>query len=161
MPDIALKSIYDLDLDKLKSLGIKGIILDIDNTLESHKTPKPSKKVIDFLEKLSENGFKICFISNGKHKRVRVFNEDLKLFALSKAGKPKKKGYKKAAEMMQLSPKETAMAGDQIFTDVFGAKRSGMVSILVEPIESIENKFFYIKRFFEKGLRKRIKTYDK
>lgn len=155
-PDIYAENIHKIDLDKLLEKGIKGVILDIDNTLESHKVPKATKKTLEFLKNLEDKGFKICLISNGKHERVKIFNEDLGYFAMAKAGKPKKCGYKKAMEEMELNPWEVAMVGDQLFTDVFGAKRCKMTSVLVEPIESIENGFFYIKRFFEKRIKEKI-----
>lgn len=157
MPDIAEENIHALDLEALWEKGIRGIILDIDNTLESHKTPKPTEKTLEFLKKLENIGFKVCLISNGREERVKLFNEDLGYFTMAKAGKPKKKGYRLAQVKMGLNKNQVAMIGDQIFTDVFGAKRCGFYSVLVEPIESIENGFFYIKRFFEKNIRKKAK----
>jgi len=161
MPDLAEDSIHSLDLNVLWQKGIRGIILDIDNTLESHRVLKPSSETLAFLKNLKDTGFKVCLISNGKEDRVRLFNEDLGYFAMAKAGKPKKKGYRLAQKEMGLSNNQVAMIGDQIFTDVFGAKRCGFFSILVEPIESIENGFFYIKRFFEKNIRNKAKEKTK
>lgn len=161
MPDMAEENIFSLDLDALLKKGIKGVILDIDNTLESHKTPKPSPKTLAFLNELNEKGFKVCLISNGKKERVELFNSDLGYFSMAKAGKPKKKGYLSAQKEMGLSESQVAMIGDQIFTDVFGAKRCGFFSVLVEPIEPIENGFFYIKRFFEKKIRQKAKEKKK
>ena len=157
MPDMAVDNIHEIDLDVLYKNGIKGVILDIDNTLESHKVPEASDKTLEFLKKLEEKGLKICLISNGAEERVKLFNEKLGYFAMAKAGKPKKIGFLKAQEQMKLSKEEVAMVGDQIFTDVYGAKRCGFYVVLVEPIESIENGFFYIKRFFEKSIRRKIK----
>ncbi|MBR2499988.1 MAG: YqeG family HAD IIIA-type phosphatase [Clostridia bacterium] len=156
VPDMAVDNIHEINLDALKNKGIKGVILDIDNTLESHKTPKPSQKTLEFLKKLEENGFKICLISNGREERVKLFNEDLSYFALAKAGKPTKRGYLAGMKSMNLTQGETAMIGDQLFTDVFGAKRCKMYAILVTPIESIENGFFYIKRFFENIIKRKM-----
>ena len=157
MPDIAEDNIHSLDLEELWQKGIRGIILDIDNTLESHRVPKATEKTLEFLKKLDSLGFKVCLISNGKEERVRLFNENLGYFAMAKAGKPKKKGYRLAQKEMGLKSEQVAMIGDQIFTDVFGAKRCGFYSVLVEPIESIKNGFFYIKRFFEKNIRQKAK----
>jgi len=161
MPDLAEDSIHSLDLNVLWQKGIRGIILDIDNTLESHRVQKPTEETLSFLNKLKDSGFKVCLISNGREERVKIFNEDLGYFAMAKAGKPKKKGYRLAQKEMGLSENQVAMIGDQIFTDVFGAKRCGFFSVLVEPIESIENGFFYIKRFFEKNIRNKAKEKTK
>lgn len=157
IPDMAADNIHEIDLDALWEKGIRGVILDIDNTLESHRVPKPTEKTLGFLKKLEEKGFKICLISNGSEERVKLFNEELGYFTMAKAGKPLKRGYLDAQKVMRLKSNEIAMVGDQIFTDVFGARRCGFYSILVEPIESIENGFFYIKRFFEKSIRQKIK----
>ncbi len=156
LPDMAVDNIHEIDLDGLKDLGIKGVILDIDNTLESHLTPTPSEKTLEFLKNLEDNGFKICLISNGKEERVEIFNKELSYFALAKAGKPTKRGYLAGMKHMNLTPKETAMVGDQLFTDIFGAKRCKMYAILVTPIENFENGFFYIKRFFENIIKRKL-----
>jgi len=157
IPDMAVDNIHEIDLNSLHDKGIRGVILDIDNTLESHRVPKASDKTLEFLKKLEAKGFKICLISNGAEERVKLFNENLGYFVMAKAGKPKKNGFLRAQTEMQLEKNEVAMVGDQIFTDVFGAKRCGFYAVLVEPIESIENGFFYIKRFFEKSIRRKIK----
>ena len=151
IPDMAVDNIHEIDLDSLHDKGIRGVILDIDNTLESHRVPKASEKTLGFFKKLEEKGFKICLISNGAEERVKLFNKNLGYFAMAKAGKPKKVGFQMAQKEMKLEKEEVAMVGDQIFTDVYGAKRCGFYAVLVEPIESIENGFFYIKRFFEKA----------
>ena len=161
MPDMAVDTIFSIALAELVNNGIKGIILDIDNTLESHKIPKPSQKTLSFLNELDERGFKVCLISNGKKERVELFNSELGYFSMAKAGKPKKKGYLLAQKEMGLLKSQVAMIGDQIFTDVFGAKRCGFFSVLVEPICPIENGFFYIKRFFEKKIRQKAKEKKK
>lgn len=161
MPDVAVENIFSIDISELWDKGIRGIILDIDNTLESHRVPLPTEETLKFLKSLEEKGFKICLISNGRAERVELFNRDLCYFSMAKAGKPKKKGYRLAQKEMTLLPSQIAMVGDQIFTDVFGAKRCGFYSVLVEPIESIENGFFYIKRFFEKKIRQKAKQKNK
>ena len=161
LPDIATDNIFSLNPDELWDKGIRGIILDIDNTLESHREPLPTERTLKFLNDLEEKGFKICLISNGREERVKLFNRDLGYFSMGKAGKPKKKGYRLAQKKMGLESFQIAMVGDQIFTDVFGAKRCGFYSVLVEPIEPIENGFFYIKRFFEKKIRQKAKEKNK
>ena len=157
IPDKKIKDISQLDIQRLWQKGIRGILFDIDNTLESHRIPEPSPKISVFLQNVQEAGFKICLISNGKQERVQQFNRNLKLPAIAKAGKPLKKSFRAAMRLMGTKPSETAFVGDQIFTDVFGGNRTGMTTILVEPIEPIENAFFYVKRFFKRFVMKQIK----
>lgn len=127
IPDQKLDSIFALDLQTLSSLGIRGIIFDIDNTLESHHVPEPSSRVTTFLTQVQHAGFRICLLSNGKTKRVERFNKFLQLPAISHAGKPAKRNFKRAMTFLNTSPEETALVGDQIFTDIYGGNRMGFL----------------------------------
>lgn len=157
IPDKKTDNIYSLDLQTLASLGIRGIIFDIDNTLESHRVPEPSEKAAAFLAHVKDAGFSLCLISNGKEERVERFNRRLSLPAIARAGKPRKKNLRRALSLLNTSASETALVGDQIFTDVCGGNRMGFYTVLVTPIEEIENSFFYIKRFLERRIQKKIK----
>lgn len=150
IPDYYYENIQSVDLDILKNKGIRYIICDLDNTLDSHNQKTPSKQALDFLEKLKLSGFEVCIISNGKYTRVTKYLENYPLKFIAKAGKPLKKSYQKAMTEIGAYPSVTAFIGDQIFTDVLGANRMELTTILVNPIESIENAFFYIKRPLEK-----------
>ena len=121
------------------------------------KEKYPDDKSFKLIEKLKETGYEICLISNNSKSRVDIFNEKLNLFAIGKALKPKKWAYKKA--MKHMNPKENQIAciGDQIFTDIYGANRMGMKSILIDPITQKEFRFIRLKRFFEKFIIKKIK----
>ncbi len=156
-PGKRIDTVFSLDLEELRKLGIRGIIFDIDNTLESHRTALPGEKIRTFLSCVQSSGFSVCLISNGKKERVNRFNQPLGLPAIGKAQKPRKKNLRRAMQFLNTLPKETAMVGDQIFTDVYGGNRMGFYTVLVRPIEQIENKFFYIKRFFERLILKKIK----
>ena len=157
LPDMCAESIYDIDFALLKEKGIKGIILDIDNTLVSHKTPVPDKKTLELTDKLVSMGFKLSVISNGKPERVNKFTHGFDIPVISGYLKPSKKGYVLALEQMALLPCECAAVGDQIFTDVLGANKMGIFSVYTTPIEKYENTFFYIKRFFEGFVLKKLK----
>ena len=157
IPDKKADSIFSLDLHALSSLCFRGIIFDIDNTLESHRVPEPCENVSRFLSHVAEAGFSVCLISNGKKERVERFNSKLHLPAIGHAGKPGKKNLRRALSLLNTTASETALVGDQIFTDVYGGNRMGFYTILVNPIEEIENKFFYIKRFLERIIQKKIK----
>lgn len=156
IPDYYYDNVSCVDLEVLKSKGIKSIICDLDNTLDSHNQKTPSDTALAFLEKLKNNGFLICIISNGKHERVKRYLENYPLHYIAKAGKPLKKSFISAMKEIGADAKKTAFIGDQIFTDVLGANRVGLTTILVNPIEAIENSFFYLKRALEKAVKSKI-----
>ena len=159
-PDYYYDDISEIPLSMLKEKGIRAVICDLDNTLDCHETPTPSEKALCFLTELKQQGFDVCIISNGKQRRVDRYVQGLNIPYISKAGKPGKKSYLKALKTVKCKPKAAAFVGDQIFTDTWGANRLGITTILVEPIKSIENPFFYPKRFLEKILKANIKKSD-
>ena len=158
-PDEQYDNVHEIDLDKLKEKGIKGIICDIDNTLAPYKQEiilEDSKK---WLHKLQSKGFKVCLVSNAMERRVDFFRQQFDLPAIGQAVKPAKRAFKKALhEILQLDNKETAIIGDQVFTDVLGGNRMGLYTILVNPLE--KNEFFATKlvRIIEKLIFKREKV---
>ena len=137
-PDLHAESILHIDLDKLKKKNIKGLIIDIDNTLVAWDIKSANDITKKWLLKLKEKGFKVCLVSNNTEDRVVKFNEELKLLAIHNAVKPRRKSFRKAMEMMGTNISNTAIIGDQIFTDVLGGNRIGIYTILVTPIESKE-----------------------
>ncbi len=159
-PDYYYDDISEIPLSMLKEKGIRAVICDLDNTLDCHETPTPSEKALQFLNDLRAGGFEVCIISNGKQPRVDRYVQGLGLPYIARAGKPSKKSYLKALKAVKCKPKAAAFVGDQIFTDTWGANRLGITTILVEPIKSIENPFFYPKRFLEKFLKANLKKSD-
>ncbi len=156
IPDYYYQSISEIPISILKEKGISAVICDLDNTLDSHRTFTPSETALAFLTELKQQNFEVCIISNGKQPRVDRYLAKLSLPYIAEAGKPLKKSYRNALKILKRKPKDVAFIGDQIFTDVWGANRMGLTTILVEPIESIENAFFYFKRPLEKLIKKRI-----
>jgi HAD superfamily phosphatase (TIGR01668 family) len=149
-PDLFVKSIFSLDVNWLKSRGIKGVLLDIDNTLITHKQKIPDEKVIELIKYFQENGIKVAIVSNATKRRVEVFNEKLGLFATYRSFKPSKRGFYRAMSKLELIPAETAVIGDQLFTDIRGGNRIGLMTILVEPLDVNEPITVRLKRFLEK-----------
>ncbi len=152
IPQDYLNSILEVTPEYMASHGLKGIILDIDNTLIGHNVPLPDPDVMELLDKHRQNGIKLCVVSNNRRQRVSAFCEKIgvKDFVWD-ALKPAAKGYAKAAEIMGLSPQETAAVGDQIYTDVWGARRAGCYAVLLRPIhKGGEGVFIAIKRLLEK-----------
>ena len=156
IPDYYFSDISSIDINILKSKGIKHVICDLDNTLDSHEQATPSENALLFIEKLKGNGFSVCIISNGKENRVKTYTDGTDLKYIANAGKPLRKSYLKALASLGCKPTDAAFIGDQIFTDTWGANRLGITTILVDPIESFENPFFYIKRALETFVKSKI-----
>ena len=149
-PRLYETSIYEIDLNKLSELGIKGFIFDVDNTIVTYDTPLPDEKVKEWFEKLHKVGFVSYIASNNNKGRVEHFAKELGVGFLPKAKKPLTKNLKLICDKMGISPSETAMVGDQLFTDMLGGNMAGMFTILIEQISKNEGKFIKFKRIFEK-----------
>ena len=133
-PDDYVSSIYDVDVKKLYEEGYRGIIFDVDNTLVPHNAPADERAKAFFAE-LNELGFQSLLLSNNKEPRVKTFKEAAGATAyIFKANKPSTKGYEKAMEVMNTTKETTLFVGDQIFTDIWGANRAGIRTIMVEPV---------------------------
>ena len=148
-PDRYVASTYVIDFEKLYEEGIRGLIFDIDNTLVPHGAPA-DERAIALFERLKKIGFKCCLISNNQELRVKIFNEKIQVDYVYDAHKPSTKNYKKAMEIMGTDTTSTVFIGDQLFTDVWGAKRTGISNILVKPIHPKEEIQIVLKRRLEK-----------
>lgn len=148
-PDEIIKSAYDVDYSKLYHDGYRGIIYDIDNTLVPHGAPADNRAIC-LIKDLQNLGFKVCLVSNNDRERVDMFNKDVHVFVVDKAIKPSRKGYIRAMAAMGTDKSNTVSIGDQIFTDVWGARRTGIHSILVGQIAKGEEIQIVFKRSLEK-----------
>lgn len=148
-PDAYIASTYVIDFDELFRKGYRGLIFDIDNTLVPHGAPA-DKRAIDLFDRLRIMGFDTCLISNNQEPRVKPFAERVESKYVFNAHKPSTKNYKKAMELMKTDADTTVFIGDQLFTDVWGAKRTGIKSILVKPIHPKEEIQIVLKRYLEK-----------
>jgi len=157
MPDIYLNDIYEITPEMLKERGIKAVLLDIDNTLVTYDDPKPTESVLKWLDALKNVGISAAFISNNHQERVELFNSDLKLFATWDSHKPSGKCYRAAMDFLGTDTTNTAVIGDQVFTDVWSAKRLGLFAILVKPIKDKTSLFFRSKRALEKPILRRYR----
>ena len=142
--------ITEISPEHLKELGIKGIILDIDNTLTTHDNPVPSDGVARWLSQMRENDFQMIVLSNNHAPRVEPFAEILGLDYISEGKKPLVSGYERCSKKMGLAPKELCMIGDQILTDIWGGNRFGCYTVLTEPIQLESMLFFKFKRWLER-----------
>ena len=147
-PDVYLDSAYEVAFESLYLKGFRGVIFDIDNTLVPHGAPADERSIALF-ERLRRIGFESALLSNNKEPRVKSFNDKVHSRYLYKAGKPAGKGYFAAMEMMGTEPATTVFVGDQLFTDVWGAKRAGILTYLVKPIHPKEEIQIVLKRRLE------------
>lgn len=148
-PDDYKASTYLIDFEDLYHLGYRGLIFDIDNTLVPHGAPADVRSMALFGQ-LREIGFDTCLISNNQEPRVKPFAEAVKSKYIYNAHKPATRNYKKAMKLMGTEKDTTIFIGDQLFTDVWGAKRTGIRSILVKPMHPKEEIQIVLKRYLEK-----------
>lgn len=148
--DYFYNNVYDIDYDILKKNGIYALLFDIDNTLAEYDSPYPDDKLIDLFNKLISDGFKIYFLSNNNRMRVKTFAERTGFPYKARALKPLGIYIKKAMRQLGVNNDNTALIGDQLFTDVLGANRANITSILVKPLSDKEDKFVAFKRHLEK-----------
>lgn len=148
-PDRYVASAYVIDYEKLYEQGFRGLIFDIDNTLVPHGAPA-DERAVKLFSRLKGIGYRCCLISNNQEPRVKMFNEKIRVDYVYNAHKPSTKNYKKAMEIMGTDTDSTLFVGDQLFTDVWGAKRAGISNILVKPIHPKEEIQIVIKRYLER-----------
>lgn len=149
------KTVFDIDYELLKNDGISALLFDIDNTLASYADSVPDEKTADLIKKLCGRGFKIFFLSNNSGKRVGTFAESVGVPCISRAAKPLVFNIRRAMRKLGAEKSETVLIGDQLFTDIWGANRAGIKSVLVEPVSANnEDKFVAFKRRFEKMIKK-------
>lgn len=131
-------SIHAIDLQALKGRGIRGVIVDLDNTLVAWRYPRPTPAVQEWLARVRSEGLKVCIVSNGGSRRVAAFAREAGVPYIGRAAKPRGRGFREALELLGTRPGETAVVGDQIFTDVLGGNRLGLYTILVKPVSRRE-----------------------
>ena len=148
-PSEDTQSIYDIDFRSFHERGYNTVLFDIDNTLVEHGAPA-TERVIDFFKDLHGMGYETCLISNNKEPRVKPFADAVGSKYVYDAHKPSRKNYIRAMELMGTDTGNTYFIGDQIFTDVYGANRAGIPSILVKPIHPKEEIQIVLKRKLEK-----------
>lgn len=148
-PDEYLDSTYEIDFDRLRKEGYRGVLFDIDNTLVPHGAPA-NEQAKAFFAHLRSLGMTYCVISNNQLPRVKSFADEVGALYIEDAHKPAVKNYRKAMEMLGCDTRNTIFVGDQVFTDIYGAKRAGIRTILVKPIHPKEEIQIVLKRYLEK-----------
>lgn len=150
-PTIYAESAYVVDFQKIYEKGYRVLILDVDNTLVEHGAPA-NDQAVAFFEEMRRIGFRTCIISNNHEPRIEPFAKAVGSDYIFDAGKPSRKGFKKAMDLLGGTKENTVFMGDQLFTDIWGANRAGIKSILVKPIKYDTEIQIRLKRLGEKIL---------
>ena len=147
---VALRSVLQIQPGLLRQYGIRGLMLDLDNTLTTHDNPVPAEGVLSWIDVMRQAGIALMIVSNNKPHRVRPFAAALGLPFVAEGAKPLPKGFRQAQKRMQLPFSQLAVVGDQIFTDILGANLCGVKSIYVRPIQYEKKGFLKVKRWLER-----------
>lgn len=150
-PTYVFDKVGEITPEFLHKKQIKGLLLDLDNTLTTHNNPVPPQSSLDWLDKMRSAGIKLMIVSNNHAPRVTPFAEQLGLEFVSEGKKPLTFGYTRAIKRLGLEKRNVAAVGDQIFTDVLGSNLKGIRSIFVFPIEPETSLPFRFKRAIEKA----------
>lgn len=145
-------TLAEIDPKVLVERGIRGVILDLDNTLVEWNTTLFGQGVRSWLDSARKAGLELCILSNSTAKRVSKVTTELKIPGLGRAIKPWGRSFRKAMEVLGTKPEETAVLGDQLFTDVYGGNRLGVYTILLVPLSSKELVTTRCVRKFERWL---------
>ena len=137
-PDEYQHCIYDIDLDALRARGIVGLIIDLDNTLAAWRFGQPEPRLAEWVRSAKDRGLVPFIVSNDLGPRVELFTRYLGIPGMARAGKPRSGAFRRATARLGLSPDKVVVVGDQLFTDVLGAKPLGCRTILVTPLSDRE-----------------------
>jgi len=138
--------IYEVSGKALAARGIRLLLADLDNTLAPYGQPLPDERLKHWRDELAASGVTLFILSNNRHEdRPRRFAQALEVPYIGHAGKPKPASFHAAMERMNVTPAQTAIIGDQIFTDVLGGNLAGVETVLVEPIRLAGNPGRYLR----------------
>ena len=157
LPDRHVKSILDINPEDLKQHQLKGIITDLDNTLVAWYEPSATPNLIKWFKSMEEAGILVTVVSNNSENRVRSFCEPLNIPFISRARKPLTRAFQRAIREMGLAKKDVVVVGDQIMTDVWGAKRLGVHTILVVPVALTDGLMTKVNRRIERMILSKLR----
>ncbi len=137
-PDLYYTSVHRIDLELLRAKGVTAVLVDLDNTLLPRTTNEMPDDLRQWAHSLHEAGFRVCLVSNNWHERVSAVADELGFSIVAKAIKPLPFAFMKALGIVGAKASQTAMIGDQLFTDILGGGLMGMTTILVEPLSDTD-----------------------
>jgi HAD superfamily phosphatase (TIGR01668 family) len=155
-PDLQIDNVLELTVDRVRSLQLDGLLLDMDCTLKDYHDRHCSTAVLQWIHTLSSSGINLCILSNAKPEQLLPFVEGIGIPFVAKAFKPLPFGCHTGVRKLQLPPRRTAMVGDQLFSDVLAGRLAGLFTILVRPTSLEEPWFTRIKRPMERRVLRRI-----
>lgn len=151
-PDKQCRTIFDIELDELRRIGIRGIIVDLDNTLVAWHSEDVPLELEDWIAKVVASGCRVCILSNAGGRRANRTAAKLSLPVVAPARKPFRRGFLKCVAALNLPREQIAMVGDQLFMDIMGGNRAGLYTIMVNPISPREFWATRVIRLFERRL---------
>lgn len=160
-PNIYQKDVFKINYDKLLKRNIKNLLFDIDNTIASGKDKLPSKEIFELFKNLKKQGFNVFIITNALKRRALRFAKSLDTKTYYFSMKPSPRNYKKIIKEHNLDINTIAAIGDQIYTDILGANKLGITSILADPISKHEFITTKINRLKENKLINKTKIIKK
>lgn len=149
-PTYVFDKVTDITPEFLRKKHIKGLLLDLDNTLTTHNDPVVPQSSLDWIDLMKRSGIKLMIVSNNHAPRVKPFAEQLGIDFECEGAKPLSFGYSRAIKRMGLEKRDIAAVGDQIFTDILGSNLKGIRSVFVFPIQPETSLPFRFKRACEK-----------
>ena len=156
-PNDFFNNVREIKIEYLNKHNIKALILDVDNTLINYYK-EMEKGTKEWCQDLKNKDIKMYILSNSnKRDKVEKIAKDLQVPFRYFAKKPLKSGFKKAQKELGLKSEEIAVIGDQLLTDIIGANRCRMYSILVNPIKEKDIWITRLKRPIEKMIMKNYK----
>lgn len=155
-PTWYIQTIYTVHAQDLLDLGIKGMMIDLDNTLLAWNELDANSQLIEWIQEIKDAGIKICLLSNNRSHRVARVADAIDLNYIANALKPFPHSFKRVISSWSLLPEEIVVVGDQMVTDVIGAKCMGLKVILVKPLVEHDNIYTRINRLIEKALLRKI-----
>ena len=151
LPKLILEQLTDITPALLADSGVRALLMDFDNTIVPYTTNQPSRELLDWLSGMRDADIFLCVVSNSKKTRVVRFCETYALPCVTHSRKPFQKGIRAALARHDLRPEETALVGDQIFTDVLGANCGGLRSSLIRPLH-LHNIWLRLRHLLEKPM---------
>lgn len=158
-PDSYYPNIYEINYNKLKENNYNTLLFDIDNTIAKVDDLNVPQKTIELFDKLKQLNFKILLFSNNHQERVTPISNKLNIPALSEAGKPEKTAYEKALQKINSKKENTVAIGDQLLSDIVGAKKYGIKAILVDQLSSENNLQTGLAQKLQKHMIKKLSKY--
>ena len=150
-------SIYEIPVDFYKSQGVKLLLVDLDNTLDSYRLNVPTPRAVDLVKSLQETGLKVVIVSNNRGKRVQAYAHSIGLPCINSARKPFPWKIKRFLKENNYSQEETMLVGDQLITDVLAGRNAHIRVVLTEKIVKEDQWTTHINRLLDRPIRKHLK----